>query len=180
MTKTDGKTTNNELATDFELDTDAEDKTEVDVTKADAAAKDNDGDGDGDDESSEEGIAPKDEDGVPYCRKHHCRMKYSSGGKKGSATKYYQCPVAKCPEKAQIIRTPKVSVVPPQPLKCPRCSKGKRSVFCERDANLSTPASVILRCPKCTWKSNAMAVPALAAQHLMHRPSAEVAEIGDR
>ena len=43
----------------------------------------------------------KDEDGVPYCAKHHCRMKMSSGGKAGSPVAYYKCPVDGCEEKGK-------------------------------------------------------------------------------
>src|SRR5512137_2557203 len=69
----------------------------------------------------------KDQDGVPYCLKHHCRMKSSSGGKKGSVAAYYSCPVPGCDHKAKRIRTVKESIVPPAPLACPRCARNKPS-----------------------------------------------------
>lgn len=127
-----------------------------------------------------ENVPAKDNDGIPYCRVHHCRMKYSSGGKKNSPTAYYSCPVPKCDEKQQIIKTANVGVVPPQPQPCPRCSRDKKPVYCERDAHASTAASVVLKCPDCGWKSNAMVVPQLAAALAARKPSIAVENIGDR
>lgn len=123
----------------------------------------------------------KDNDGVPYCRKHHCRMKAKSSGSQGSPTTYYGCPVPKCKETAQKIRTNNSNVVPSAPQKCSRCSKPKKAVFCERDNDSSTAASVILKCPKCGWKSNALAVPQIAAAHFA-RSSSVIPEsmVGDR
>lgn len=111
-------------------------------------------------------VAPlpgKDADGVPYCSKHHCRMKAASSGKKGSRLAYYSCQVEGCTETDKRIKTQKEGVVPSTPQECPRCSRPKASVYCERDMVASTAASVILRCPACGWKSNALAVPQLAA-----------------
>ncbi len=122
----------------------------------------------------------KDVDGIPYCRKHHCRMKQKSGGKKESPTVYYGCPVPKCKEKSQIIKTTHPGVVPAQPQPCPRCSKGAEPAFCERDEHSSTAASVILRCPDCGWKSSALAVPQLAAAHFARRREPPITNIGDR
>ena len=122
----------------------------------------------------------KDNDGVPYCRLHHCRMKQSSGGRKGSPSAYYSCPVPKCGEKSQKIKTRRESVVPSKPVICPRCSKGDDPSFCERDPKCSTAASVILKCPRCGWKSVAMAVPQLAAAHFARRTESPPAEIGER
>lgn len=127
--------------------------------------------------------AAKDEDGVPYCRKHHCRMKRVSGGKKGSPTSYYQCPVVGCECKAQMIRTKRESVVPPAPVVCPRCSTDENPVVCERSDQHSRASSVVLQCPKCLWKSNALAVPTLAAQHFASRATQRYIAsegIGDR
>ena len=121
---------------------------------------------------------PKDTDGIPYCPDHHCRMKQKSGGKKGSPTRYYGCSVPGCKHKGQLIKTPRESVVPSQPVTCPRCDGAP---VCSRDAKLSTGAYVILACPSCSWKSNALAVPQLEAQRLRHtvrRPAAE--GVGDR
>lgn len=125
----------------------------------------------------------KDVDGIPYCRKHHSRMTIASGGKKNGATVYYKCPVPNCDQKQQIIKTKNPGVVPPQPLPCPRCNRGKTPVICERDEKCSTPASVILKCPECGWKSSAMAVPQLAAAHFAQRergPKPPIEEIGRR
>lgn len=124
----------------------------------------------------------KDNDGVPYCPKHHCRMKQSSGGKKGAIIAYYTCPVADCDAKSKMIRTNHPGVVPPQPLCCPRCSKGDASVYCERDAHASSAAAVILKCPSCSWKSGAMAVPQLAAAHFASMKPRRAPEpgVGDR
>ena len=125
-------------------------------------------------------LTPKDNDGVPYCRKHHCRMKYSSGGKKGSPTAYYSCPVPKCGETAQKIKTPDERVVPARPQACPRCSKGKKEVYCERDGHASAAGRVVLKCPLCGWKSAALAVPQLAAHYFARRPATPAESIGDR
>lgn len=109
--------------------------------------------------------AAKDVDGIPYCRVHHCRMIQSSGGKSDNPKTYYKCKVAKCTETARIIKTSKPSIVPDQPLGCPRCSKDNSPMICERDQKSSTAACVILKCPACGWKSTAMVVPQLAAAH---------------
>ena len=120
----------------------------------------------------------KDIDGVPYCRDHHCRMKMSSGGKKNSPTSYLKCPVEGCEQKAQMIKTKRESVVPNNPVTCPRCAGG---IVCVRSPKFSTAAYVVVQCPSCAWKSNSMALPQLAAQHFaarqMRRPEPM---IGDR
>lgn len=123
----------------------------------------------------------KDADGIPYCRKHHCRMEQASGGKKNSPTAYYRCKVADCKEKAQKVKTPNPAVVPAQPIACPRCSKSNKPVHCERDPKASTAAMVILKCPACGWKSSGLVVPQLAAAHFARRgPVIPIANIGDR
>lgn len=124
----------------------------------------------------------KDNDGVPYCPKHHCRMTRVSGGKKGSVITYFTCSVAECDAKSKMIKTNHPGVVPSQPLACPRCSKGDIPVFCERDGHASSAASVILKCPSCSWKSGAMAVPQLAAAHFASRKPLRppVPGVGDR
>lgn len=133
------------------------------------------------DDSLDTGAAAptKDNDGVPYCQVHHCRMKQTSGGKKESVVAYYSCCVKGCDEKAKMIKTSNPGVVPPQPLCCPRC---KPDQICERDKDASTAASVILRCPRCSWKSGAMPVPQLAAAHFAARKPSREREpnIGDR
>ena len=123
----------------------------------------------------------KDNDGIPYCRNHHCRMKQSSGGDKKNPTKYYKCPVPKCKETGQVIKTENPGVVPAKPLACARCSDPKKAVYCERDEITSSSASVILKCPSCGWKSNTMAVPLFAAAHFASRskPSNQPS-VGDR
>ena len=109
----------------------------------------------------------KDADGIPYCKKHHCRMKAYSGGGKSNPKSYYKCTVEGCGETDQKIKTTRDSVVPHNPLACPRCSgrSAKEPVYCERDEQASTSAMVILKCPRCGWKSGAMVVPHLAAAH---------------
>jgi hypothetical protein len=126
---------------------------------------------------------PKDVDGIPYCTVHHCRMKQSSGGKKDSPTVYYKCPVKGCKAEAKCVKTRQEGVVPPQPLPCPRCSKSNNDIYCERDDKVSTAGRVILKCPDCGWKSNALVDPRLAAAQLSHRErkvEATAAGVGDR
>ena len=123
----------------------------------------------------------KDADGIPYCRVHHCRMKRYSGGKKGSPTIYYKCAVKECNCTAQIVKTRREGVVPPTPVCCPRCSTSKAPVVCERNDALSRATCVIVQCPSCGWKSGAMALPQLAAQHgdgRLRKPEASL--LGDR
>lgn len=128
-----------------------------------------------------EAMPAKDNDGIPYCRKHHCRMKAKSSGSQGSPTTYYGCRVPKCKETAQKIKTSHINVVPADPQKCARCSTDRKAVYCERDGDSSTAASVILRCPKCGWKSNALAVPQIAAAHFARKSSAfSEPMVGDR
>lgn len=132
-----------------------------------------------DSEIVEDTMPAKDADGVPYCRKHHCRMKCTSGGKRNSPVVYYSCPVPKCEEKGKRIKV-RESVVPPKPQACPRCSKPGKPVYCERDEKLSNAAKIILRCPSCSWTAPAMAAPQLAEAQFSRRPGAPVANIGDR
>lgn len=130
---------------------------------------------------SAEPNAAKDEDGIPYCSVHHCRMKASSGPNKNSPNKsHYKCPIRKCDEKGERIKKGPKGIVPAQPQQCPRCSTPKKPVYCQRDTTVSTAASVILKCPDCNWKSNALAVPQLAAAHLASRGRAPVEELGRR
>lgn len=124
---------------------------------------------------------PKDVDGIPYCAKHHCRMVRNSGGKKDSPTTYYKCPVKDCGTTAQIIKTRRESIVPVDPVICPRCSKGKKPVICSRDKKASNAMKVVVKCPDCGWKSSAMAVPMFAAQHFnSRRRSPPTPGLGDR
>jgi len=125
-----------------------------------------------------EPMPAKDVDGVPYCRDHHCRMKMTSGGKKNSPTSYLKCPVEGCEQKAQMIKTKRECVVPNNPVTCPRCAGG---IVCVRNSAFSTAAFVVVQCPRCNWKSNAMALPQLAAQHFAARPMRRPdVMIGDR
>lgn len=118
----------------------------------------------------------KDLDGIPYCRKHHCRMTQTSGGAKGSRKAYYKCPVAKCDETGVRIKTTIEGLVPKDPVECPRCK-----VVCERDVKRSTPASVVLSCPECNWGSPAFASPQFAAAHMGRRSVLQhEANVGER
>jgi len=119
----------------------------------------------------------KDVDGIPYCVLHHCRMKQYSGGTKKAA--YYRCPVADCEQTGKTIKTRFESVIPPQPLACPRCSD-RKPVFCERDEKNSNAAMTILVCPACNWRSSAMVRPELAAAEFGRKNRAPVEEIGSR
>jgi DNA-directed RNA polymerase subunit RPC12/RpoP len=123
----------------------------------------------------------KDVDGIPYCRDHHVRMKRYSGGKKGSPTVYYKCPVKGCECKEQIINTKRDSVVPKEPVQCPHCSTPDRPVVCSKSKEHSSHGAVVLQCPECGWKSGKLAIPSLAAQHFEgRRMRVEPMGIGDR
>ncbi len=129
----------------------------------------------------EEATLAKDEDGVPYCVDHHCRMKQYSGRKKGSTAAHYRCPVPGCECTAKLIRTQRESVVPSSPVTCPHCSSDKSPVYCKQNKDRSTAAGVVLTCPSCNWSSNMLATPELAAQHYnMRRAMQPVQGIGDR
>jgi len=140
-----------------------------------------------DDDVQAEEQTPRDVDGIPYCKKHHCRMKQTSGGK--GATKYYSCPVKspKCDQKAQIVKTAFPTVVPPHPTRCQNCAKidgnADAAPYCTLDESASSPAMVILKCPVCGHKSGSMPTPTLAAQQLAARARvqrADDASLGDR
>jgi len=121
----------------------------------------------------------KDEDGVPYCAKHHCRMKMSSGGKAGSPVAYYKCPVDGCEEKGKRIKAA-AAKIPAEPLKCHRCAGLNPQPIMERDLTASTPMYTILKCPACKNKSAPMPRPEFVASHERHRKQAAVADIGAR
>lgn len=104
----------------------------------------------------------KTEDGTPYCTKHHCKMKQSSGGPKGSPIAYFKCPVETCEETGKKVRASVRSVIPSDPQTCPRCES---KPVLERDAKLSRGAYTILRCPVCSHKSAPMPRPELVASH---------------
>lgn len=119
--------------------------------------------------------AGKDADGIPYCCKHHCRMRRASGGKKDTETVYYKCPVPKCDTRAQIIKVRRESIIPQNPVECPRCKES----ICERDEHNSNAQAVILKCPKCNWKSTAMATPQFANLRY-DRQARAIPELGER
>lgn len=110
----------------------------------------------------------RDDDGVPYCRKHHCRMKAVSSGPKGSRKTYYRCQVDGCNESGVMVRQAKR--VPNEPQKCPHCEKAGRTTYCERDGDLvragskkrRQPGMVVLVCPVCEWMAPALADPRMA------------------
>lgn len=106
----------------------------------------------------------KDQDGVPYCVKHHCRMKQTSGGKKGSVAAYFACPVAGCEEKAKRIKISR-PIIPNEPHACPRCASLSPRPIMERNARLSNAMYTILQCPTCGHKSAPMARPEFVQNH---------------
>lgn len=122
--------------------------------------------------------AGKDSDGVPYCVKHHCRMKQTSGGKAGSPMAYFKCPVDGCEEKEKRIKSPRS--IPADPLKCPRCLGLSPQPVMERDAKVSTMMYSILKCPCCGHKSAPMPRPEFVANHSRNRGLPKVEEIGAR
>lgn len=121
----------------------------------------------------------KDEDGVPYCVKHHCRMKQTSGGKKGSSVAYFACPVGGCEEKAKRIKTSK-PIIPQEPHLCPRCVAISPRPIMERDNKLSNAMYTILRCPCCGHKSAPMPRPEFVHNHAMSRGVVTEPDLGAR
>lgn len=121
---------------------------------------------------------PKDENGIPYCLKHHCRMKQISGGKKGAPAAYFSCPVDGCEETAKRIKTANESSIPAEPQCCPRCSKGDKRVVLERSQKHSTGYYSILAC-SCGFKSSPMPRPEFVAVQRMAKRAA-VENIGSR
>lgn len=111
----------------------------------------------------------RDEDGIPYCRKHHCRMKQTSGGKKGSKVAYYACPVPQCKERAMQVKTKNEGIVPKQPMICPACRNRGKKVFMARDDDVSTNAETVLRCPSCRRNGGLFPVPQIVAAQLARR-----------
>ena len=127
-------------------------------------------------------VAPpvgKDEDGVPYCAKHHCRMKTASGGKKGSPVTYFACPVDGCEEKAKRIKTTK-PIIPADPHPCPRCSGVSSRPIMERNQKLSNAMYTILQCPCCGHKSAPMARPEFVHNHAASRNLVTEPDLGAR
>jgi hypothetical protein len=121
----------------------------------------------------------KDEDGVPYCAKHHCRMKISSSGKAGSPVAYYKCPVDGCEETGKRIKAA-AAKIPAEPLKCHRCAGLTPQPVMERDLKSTTPMYTILQCPVCKHKSGAMPRPEFVASHERNRKQLHVPDIGAR
>lgn len=121
----------------------------------------------------------KDEDGVPYCVKHHCRMKQTSGGKAGSPVSYHKCPVEGCEEKAKRIKGAR-PVIPAEPLLCPRCAGITPRPVMGRDPKTSTAMYTILKCPCCGHKSSPMPHPDFVANHAKARGVVPVEELGAR
>jgi len=121
----------------------------------------------------------KDEDGVPYCAKHHCRMKIYSSGKAGSPVAYYKCPVDGCEETGKRIKTA-AAKIPAEPLKCHRCAGVTPQPVMERDATASNAMYTILKCPVCNHKSGAMPRPEFVASHERNRKQLQAVDIGAR
>lgn len=115
-------------------------------------------------------------DGIPYCRKHHCRMKLTSGAAKSRGKDYFRCQVDGCTETGVRIRAIRDTVVPASPQMCGRC---KTPTVCERHEQRSTGAMVVLCCPKCGWALPPLAVPQLAAV-MESRRQVRPPNIGDR
>lgn len=128
---------------------------------------------------SESPAAGKDEAGIPYCVKHHCRMKQVSGGKKGSSVAYYKCPVDGCEEKAKRIKWKK-AIVPTEPHLCPRCVNVSPRPIMARDPKLSTGFYTILKCPCCGHKSAPMPRPEFVASHAASRGQVQEEDLGAR
>lgn len=119
------------------------------------------------------------EDGIPYCPKHHCQMKQTSGGKAGSLVAYFGCPVDGCHATGKRIKA-KRSVVPAEPLTCHRCASVSPLPIMERDEKASTAMYTILKCPVCQHKSQPLPRPEFAERHAEARKVLPVAELGAR
>lgn len=138
-------------------------------------------DGDNHEQVADELEKPvQDENGIPYCLKHHCKMKQSSGGKRGAKAAYYSCPVKGCDEKGKRIKTATESSIPSEPQSCPRCSQGKKLVVLERHPKHSSPFYTILACPNCGHKSQPMPRPEFVAAQQRERRRGAFAGVGDR
>lgn len=121
-----------------------------------------------------------DNDGVPYCVDHHCRMKVSSSAK---STRYFKCPVPKCENRGKALKLRVETVVPATPTHCPRCSTKKKKVFMVRCDRVSDSIRVTLRCPECQEAGSAQAVPQLASEAAWRRagsPKSSSPDLGDR
>jgi len=121
----------------------------------------------------------RDEDGVPYCVKHHCRMKQTSGGKKGSPAAYFACPVDGCTEKAKRIKTKK-AIIPSEPHLCPRCVNVSPRPIMARDDKLSNAMYSILKCPCCGYKTAPMPRPEFVHNHAQSMKKTVEPDLGAR
>lgn len=130
-------------------------------------------------EQARPAAAPKDDDGVPYCPKHHCRMRQTSGGKAGSPVAYHKCPVEGCEEKAKRVKSAR-PVIPAEPLYCPRCSGVRPQPVMERDPKVSTQMYTILKCPCCSHKSSPLPRPEFVVNHARARGVVPTEELGGR
>lgn len=121
----------------------------------------------------------KDVDGVPYCVKHHCRMKTASSGPAGSAVAYCKCPVDGCAETGKRIKTDEKRI-PGEPLRCHRCVGVDPQPIMERDPAVSSLMQSVLKCPVCGHRSGPMPRPEFVLQHERSRNRVPVADIGAR
>ena len=121
----------------------------------------------------------KDESGVPYCAKHHCRMRQTSAGKAGSPVAYFKCPAEGCDEKGKRVKSTK-SVIPSEPCVCQRCARLDSRQVMERDVRLSTAMYTILRCPGCKGTSAPLPRPEFVENHARSRGRAPAEELGSR
>jgi len=119
-------------------------------------------------------VNARDNDGVPYCRKHHCRMRVVSGAGKTRGKDYLACPVEGCDERGTKIRNATDRMVPSSPVMCPRCQ-----CACVRHDRLSDHAGVVLVCPKCKFSPGKFALPQLEVARQVPR-RADVPGVGDR
>lgn len=124
----------------------------------------------------------RDVDGIPYCARHHCRMKLASGAGKRTGKDYFRCPVPSCSERGTRIRTKVERIVPDNPQSCPRCSNGATQVFCEASKDRSNPAAIVLVCPNCGFSPGMFVRPQLEAVRIQEssRLRRSVPNIGDR
>ena len=137
-----------------------------------------------DDEPTESNTAPqaataKDVDGMPYCQKHHCRMRQTSGGPAGSKVAHVCCPVEGCTEKAKRVKSQRC-VLPLAPLVCQRCAGLSPQPIMERADKISTGMYTILQCPVCGNKSSPLPRPEFVLNHQRSRNIVTVEEIGKR
>lgn len=119
-------------------------------------------------------VPAKDNDGVPYCPTHHCRMVMASGAGATKGKDYYRCKVDECKETGIRVRTTK-NVVPDQPQKCAKCG-----TVCKANSKLSNHAAVVLSCPECGWSLPPIVRPGYAAMEERRYVREPVADIGSR